>query len=286
MHSPGRTDGNLQILVVYGQHASLERTAPIVEVLRDYGEVWHPDMPGFGGMDSFYKLGLRATTDNYARYLHEFIEQHIGGKPLVLVGLSYGFANITRLLQLYPEHLKQTVAAISFVGFTGARDFAISPAAKRLFIQYYAAFGSTWVGNKLLNLQHAPIWRPFYWWIYRHKYAGQPNRRAMRQADSRIQRHLWKINDNRTHAATAYEFLFSLDLRGKPLPVSVYHLGTSYDDFFDHDQVVAHMREVYPNLTTFKLNLSNHSPSNEVTVDDVRRIIPMELLEAFKHLAQ
>ena len=48
-----------EILLVYGHHASLERMYSFAQVINKYGIVTMPDLPGFGGMDSFYKIGKR-----------------------------------------------------------------------------------------------------------------------------------------------------------------------------------------------------------------------------------
>ena len=69
-----KTAANLEILLIYGHHASLERMFGIVEDIAQYGNVTVPDLPGFGGMDSFYKIGEKPTLDNLADYLATFIK--------------------------------------------------------------------------------------------------------------------------------------------------------------------------------------------------------------------
>ncbi len=41
------------LVIVYGHHASLERNLGLAQYLRRFGQVIMPDLPGFGGMDSF-----------------------------------------------------------------------------------------------------------------------------------------------------------------------------------------------------------------------------------------
>jgi pimeloyl-ACP methyl ester carboxylesterase len=65
-----------KILFIYGHHSSLERWWGLMQALNEYGDVTMPDLPGFGGMDSFYKIGKKPTLDNMADYLKKFIKQH------------------------------------------------------------------------------------------------------------------------------------------------------------------------------------------------------------------
>ena len=59
MYVPGPKNRDRNILLIYGHHAMLERWWGLVENLNLYGTVTMPDMPGFGGMDSFSKIGQK-----------------------------------------------------------------------------------------------------------------------------------------------------------------------------------------------------------------------------------
>ncbi len=63
-----------EILLVYGHHAMIERWWGLVENLYEYGNVTMPDLPGFGDMDSFYKINRRPDIDAFADYLAAFIK--------------------------------------------------------------------------------------------------------------------------------------------------------------------------------------------------------------------
>src|SRR5205085_11669969 len=76
MHLPApktKKAGQREILFVYGLHSSLERWWGLTQVLNRYGAVTMPDLPGFGGMDSFYTIGKKPTLDNMADYLAAFV---------------------------------------------------------------------------------------------------------------------------------------------------------------------------------------------------------------------
>jgi pimeloyl-ACP methyl ester carboxylesterase len=112
-----------EIMYIYGHHASLERNFGVAEYLNRYGGVTVPDLPGFGGMDPFYKIGKKPTLDNMADYLAAFIKLRYKKKKFTLTGLSLGFVIITRMLQKYPELNKQVEYLVSFAGFAHKDDF-------------------------------------------------------------------------------------------------------------------------------------------------------------------
>ncbi len=119
-----------EILAVYGHHASLERFAPLSLAMADYGNVTTPDLPGFGGMDSFYKIGMTATIENFADYLATFIKLHYKEKRITIVGFSFGFLVVTNMLSRYPDIAKKVDLVVSVVGFTSAKEFRFTPFSK------------------------------------------------------------------------------------------------------------------------------------------------------------
>ncbi len=103
-----------EIMYIYGHHSSLERNFGVAEYLNKYGSVTVPDLPGFGGMDSFYKISKEPTLDNMADYLASFIKLRYKKQKFTLTGLSLGFMIITRMLQRYPEIAKQVDVLVSY----------------------------------------------------------------------------------------------------------------------------------------------------------------------------
>jgi pimeloyl-ACP methyl ester carboxylesterase len=90
-----------EILLIYGHHAMLERYWGLAENLREYGNVTMPDLPGFGGMESFYKLGTEPSIDVIADYLAAFVKMRYRGKRIIIAGVSFGFIVATRMLEKY-----------------------------------------------------------------------------------------------------------------------------------------------------------------------------------------
>ena len=128
-----------QIMLVYGHHSSIERYYGFAEDLSQYGSVTMPDLPGFGGMDSLYKIGEEATIDTLADYLAAVIKLKYKKERFSLAGFSIGFAIVTRMLQKYPDIAKQVELLISVAGFTHNEDFKFS-SGTHAFYKYAANF--------------------------------------------------------------------------------------------------------------------------------------------------
>lgn len=121
-----------EILLVLGHHTQLEQWWGLVNVLQDYGKVTTPDMPGFGGMDSFYAIGKPPTLNNFADYLAAFIRLRYKRRRLVIVGVSFGFVVATRMLQRYPDLAKKVDLLVSLGGLMHGDDFLLKPLRRRL----------------------------------------------------------------------------------------------------------------------------------------------------------
>ena len=112
LRMPAKKSKKREILLVYGHHSSLERMYSLAEVLNDYGAVTLPDLPGFGGMNSFYKLGEKPDMDTMADYLASVVKLRYKSRRITIVGVSYGFTVVTRMLQLYPDIAKKVVRTL------------------------------------------------------------------------------------------------------------------------------------------------------------------------------
>lgn len=129
---PAKRPGQREILFIYGQHSSLERWWGLALEMNKYGALTMPDMPGFGGMTSLYKIGSSASIDNLADYLAAFIKLKYRNKKVTILAMSLGFVVATRMLQRYPELTKKVDFMASIVGF-GHRDDFIFSKRRRIF---------------------------------------------------------------------------------------------------------------------------------------------------------
>lgn len=276
MPAPKKYQGR-EILFVYGQHSSLERLWGLMQVLNRYGAVTMPDLPGFGGMDSFYKVGRKPTLDELADYLATFIRWRYKRKRLKIAGLSFGFLVITRMLQRYPDIAAKVDIVISIVGFAHHDDFKFSR-RRFLFYKYGSAFFSLRV--PAFVFQHiflAPAWlRLVYHHSYnaREKFAGKIGDDFKATMD--IELKLWKINDIRTQMFCNGQ-MFSLDNCQKRIDLPLYHIFVSADQYLDQHRVEQHLRVAFEDFHAAKANLEVHSVSVIADAKEASVMVPAAL---------
>jgi len=280
-HWPARdATATRTFVVVYGQHASIERLIPIVEALREFGDVYVADNPGFGGMEAAYKVGNYPDLPFYAAHLNHFITEHIpADRQLTLLGISFGFQMITELVANYPAVAARTETAISFVGFVNPGDFDAPPLYTFILLKVLANGSRTRLGAGLFKLV---VHEPVIVGIYRAtkpiqaKFKTLSGPEAKRYA--REQARLWVINDHRTHGATAWDFFKKNDLTMYRSNVPAIHIGVPNDHIFDNTKVAEELKAMYKEITIMELNLPNHAPLDIDTPEQVRAILPPALL--------
>jgi pimeloyl-ACP methyl ester carboxylesterase len=231
--------------MVYGLHASLERMLGFAEDLNQYGAITIPDLPGFGGMDSFYTIGETPTLDNMADYLASFIRLRYRRKRVTIMGMSYGFLVVTRMLQKYPDIAKKTDLLVSLVGFVHHDDFKMKK-LNFMFIDLSARIGRrrlpAWIIKTFIF--RGPVLRLSY------KLVAKKHRKLQSADPAEIKRRvdfeimLWKINDARTRAKVSYD-AFRVNLCNQQVDLPVYHVAIADDHFFDNHIVEQHMRIIY-----------------------------------------
>lgn len=262
---PSTSKRRREILLVYGHHALIERWWGLVENLRTYGNVTMPDMPGFGGMDSFAKIGIKPDIDAFADYLAAFIKLRYRRKTVTIYTISFGFLVATRMLQKYPELTNRVELLIAAVGFMHHDDFkwnrrqqktnqylsrlfATRPAA--LFIRYCA-----------LN---RPVIRSLTKVLPRSKHRFIEVTPEEFEATMDMEVKIWQANDVRTHWLTTAEF-FSLDNTKVRIDLPVTHIVSKFDHYLNNVKVEEHMRRVFSDYISFEANTQAHVP--HVTAD-------------------
>ncbi len=143
---------NKEILLIYGQWSDLELISPLAEELNRYGGVTAPDLPGFGGMNSLYRIGQKPSLDGLADYLAAFIKLRFKRKRLTLLGVGFGLAVIVRTLQKYPEISGRVDFVVSIDGFVHHDDFMPAPMrelAAKAFYSFYSMRLPAWAAGKL-----------------------------------------------------------------------------------------------------------------------------------------
>ncbi len=263
-----------EILFVYGHHASLERQGGLIQVLNRYGAVTMPDLPGFGGMDSLYKIGQKPTVDNLADYLATFIKWRYKRKRITIIGFSFGFAVTTRMLQKYPEVTKKVDILISAVGMVNHEEFKFRRRT-RLLLGAGSRFFSgrlpaTWARYVALH--------PFF---IRRAYLSVADKHAkMKDAspaerDKRIEFeiNLWHANDVRTYMFVGRE-MFKMDLCAQQVSLPVYHIAVEGDLYFDNHLVEQHLAVIYQKVTMVYAKLDKHAPTVVASAEEAAPMIP------------
>jgi pimeloyl-ACP methyl ester carboxylesterase len=276
LHMPAPKKYNREILFVYGHHSSLERCWGVIQDLNQYGSITVPDLPGFGGMDSFYKIGKQPTIDNLADYLAAFIKLRYKRKRITIGGVSFGFVVVTRMLQRYPELAKKVDLLVSIVGFTHRDDFKFSRNRRRFF-QYIAAFFSYQTpAFSYKAIFRGPVIRLLY--VHSHfakeKFATPSREDRRRFMDFEVK--LWRDNDMRTHWKTTHEFLV-LDNCRQQVDLPVWNVVIDNDRYFDRHMIEQHMKVAFREYHEATSKMAHHAPSLIASKEEAAELIPNEL---------
>ena len=282
LHLPKQKAGHdRSFVVLHGQHHSIERFYSIAQYLNQFGEVYMPDLPGFGGMDSFYAVGKHPSYDAYADYVHSVMQQCQLGRRVWLVGASFGSQVMTRTLQRHPEIQTVVEQAVAIAGLVGKRDFRVSWSFRaKLFPLIYIS--STRIGAYISGA------------IFSNAVTSRLVKRVIRSIKSKyyrdeaklrlavaVEARLWRINDRRTHAKTTL-MMFGQDLRDykdKVIGVPLHNVTSEMDQYFSNDSVSSGFRELYKSYEFAYLATNQHSPSIIADKHEVASILPRATID-------
>lgn len=283
LHVPAPKDKKREILLLYGHHASLERMFGIVSNLNSYGAVTTPDLPGFGGMESFYKIGLKPSIDNFADYLAAFIKLRYKRKRITIVAMSFSFVIVTRMLQKYPDIARKTDLLVSSVGFVHHEDFRLpkyqQTGLKLLGRTFQHSLSGFIFRYLLLN---GPVIRGFYalFGSAHSKMKDTEDKEVKKQrVDAEIK--LWQINDVRTRMQTMAD-MFSIDLCSGKVNLPVHHVYVDSDRYFNNKVVEQHMSIIYSEFIGLKTTIKGHMPSIVATAKEAEPFVPKKLKKLLK----
>lgn len=262
LHMKAPKGKNREILFIYGHHSSLERWFGLMQNLNRYGAVTMPDLPGFGGMDSFYKIDEKATIDRLADYLAAFVKMRYKRRRVTIAGMSLGFVIVTRMLQRYPDLTKKVDMVVSLAGFAHKDDFTFSKRRHFLYL----------IGARIFALpvacsffRHVALNPYILKKVYRHthnakeKFDGLVAEELEEMLNFEVR--LWHDNDVRTYMQTTKEFL-TLDNCKVKIDLPVYHVAVEADRYFDNHVVEQHFRVIFTDYHELaRLDVANHAPS-------------------------
>ena len=266
-----------EILFIYGQHSTLERWWGLMEEFNKYGALTMPDLPGFGGMTSLYKIGQEANLDNLAGYLAAFVKLKYRRKKVTIAGMSLAFAIVTRMLQLYPELTGNVEYLISIVGLAHHDDFIFNGRRKAVYRMGSAIFARKWPAFffRHIFLQPAYLKRVYHRSSNaKEKFKDISGDEFQRTMETEIL--LWKVNDIRTQMKTSYEML-TLNNSTRRVDLPVYHVASKKDRYFNNVKVENHMRQIFSDFHIFYTKSPNHAPTIIADAKDAAPFIPPAL---------
>jgi pimeloyl-ACP methyl ester carboxylesterase len=277
-----RKTATREMLLLYGHHALLERWWGLVENLQEFGEVTMPDLPGFGGMDSFAKIGRKPTIDNYADYLAAFIKMTYKRRRITIIGISFGFVVVTRMLQKYPDMAKRVDLVVSLVGFMHRDDFLFPPLKRVFFRRATRVMGAHPVA---WTIRYAALNKLVIKNIYARLPAGRRRFLEMEPTEfdtmMSFEVKLWQANDVRTHWLTTSEFL-DIDNCQERIDLPVWHVASSGDHYFNNEFVEQHMRVVFNDYTKGIMQSHAHTPSVLGDKKDMGIMVPAGLRKVLR----
>lgn len=274
---PTKKNKNRRILLIYGHHGMLERWWSLVQNLSDYGTVTMPDLPGFGGMDSFYKIGKKPTIDAFADYLASFIKMRYRRGKFTIVAISFGFTVVTRMLQKYPDIAKRAELVVSIAGFTHYDDFSFS---KRQRLTYSFC---TWLLSARIPafITHSIMNHYVLDKLYRVAPASKARFKLMPADEARgiidMETRLWRVNDMRTHWLTTSEFLRIDNCKYGKVESPTWHVTHKDDFYFDNEVVEQHMQIIFNDYHRIVSKAKHHTPSVIGDKADASSMVPAKL---------
>lgn len=278
LRMPAPTDKKREILLLYGHHSSLERMFSIAEVLNVHGAVTMPDLPGFGGMDSFYKIGEKPTIDNYADYFASFIKLRYKRRRVTVIAMSFSVPLIVRTMQKYPDLARKVEFIVSISGFVHRDDFLFSKKeywGLRLLAAVFSKSLPAVFMSKLILTK--PILKLTYLSVSKtHKKMETAKTREELNHRIEFETNLWKINDVRTRMSTM-TMMLTLDLCQSKVNAQVYHVTATADRYFDHNIVEQHLRVIFSDFELIPSEMGNHAPTIIATAKEAEPYIPKRL---------
>lgn len=266
-----------EILLVYDRHAMLERYYGLAETLNEYGGVTVPDLPGFGGMDSFYSIGEKPDLDNLADYLAAFVKLRYGSrKRFSVVAVGFGFAVATRMLQRYPEIAARVDYCISLGGLARHDDLRMSRLKRRLQLhgaRLLSRRGPTILARPLA-LQPRRIRRRFDRQTRESLRDISP---AQRKTIHEFEIRSWRKNGLRTHMDTLVTLLTFDNCRVR-LDVPVWHVTPSAEELFDNGTTEQHLRVVFRRVRILKPRLATDHPFAYSDRETAATLLPRALV--------
>lgn len=281
-----RTNTKRVIYMISGMHTSHERMSPIAHYFSKYGTVIAPDLPGVGGMDSFFTVNQEFSLNSYADFLYDFFKQQkikSTNKPTI-VGMSFGFLVLTRMLQRHPDTHDWFEQVVAIGGFGQQSDFNNKLAVKitpvislPLSTRPGAWFLETFIFKK-------PVLKVLFKIAKligntKHNSVSNEDRKALIDMETS----LWVENDARTRFHIYRMFLNTNLVKGaQPIGNHLYNLFIPSDQWVKHDEVQKSMKRLYKKVTKLQLDSTLHAPSVISGEEEIDTMFKEALTKVFR----
>lgn len=268
-----------EFLFIYGSHSSIERNYGIALALSNYGNVTFPDLPGMGGMDSLYKIGMKPSFDSMADYLADFVRSEYKGRRVRIVGFSLGEVVAARMLQRHPDITPSIYRFASISGFTSGSELQFTGLKRVMYL-----VSARLISTKLLGLMYrytflsGPWLRRFYpkSKLAAPKFAGKTKQETKALLDIEVR--LWHENDVRTWAYTTFGLL-TLDGMAPAIDTDVWHVSFNGDQYANNELVISNMDKVFARVHHCPTSMANHSPTLIDTEEVAAPLLPDKLIK-------
>lgn len=263
------------ILLIGDRHGCLELWQPLAEDLSKYGHVAMPDLPGFGGMKSFYRIGQQPSLDLYADYLASFVKLTYKRKSVTVAAVGYGFVVVTRMLQRYPDLARKVELVVAFDGIAHWRDGGLNGWHRRWQQLATRVLARRWPAIFVANTLLHP-WL-IQWWYKRQskqQFGPRLDRRTVEEL-AKLQTRLWHRNDLRTRFWSKANLL-SLDNCQQPVTVPVWQVSLT-DSTKDNFALEQHLNVIYHEVKMLQAKLSGPSLLVASINGDMAALLPRQV---------
>jgi pimeloyl-ACP methyl ester carboxylesterase len=232
-------------------------------------------------MQSLYRINQKPTLDNLADYLAAFIRLRFNRKRVSIVGMSFGFTIITRMLERYPDIAKKVDITVSLIGFSHYSDFKFN--SKQLVLYKNSARVCSWRLPAWLLQQ--TVFRP--WLMRRLYYMGRSTQQKFRdlelntfQETVETEMALWQVSDVRTHMATTVAML-TLDNCRSTVDLPLWHVSVPGDRYFDKHRVEQHLQVIFSDVECLEARFASHPNGLTSEAKNLHALIPAKLRQRF-----
>lgn len=263
---------NHDILLVYGHFGTLSNYYSLANDLAKYGNVTVAELPGFNNHESLYKIHDKPTIDELSEYLATVVNYRFRKKKVTIVGVGFGIAVVTRMLQRHSSLARKVNIVISIDGMAHHDDLTSLTASKRRGYALLLRFLSWRLSAQLLkntNLPDSLLERIYGLKTKTHK-EGVKRQRLMN----------WQVHDFRTYMRTMSE-LTKLDNCQKPVNVKFAQVWSGSLTCLDREVADQHLQVIFDD---FQLITSEQKFSKRG--DSLRQMYSVKLPKPLQKLLQ